>query len=82
MSTVREVRPRHQSLLPRGSVGQSPSKMEQRGGERTCGGSEDMQKSWQKWRERIEFPWQLELLVIASRRQKPSAKFDISILKY
>lgn len=32
--------------------------------------------------KRIEFPWQLELLMIASQRQKPSAKFDISILKY
>lgn len=32
--------------------------------------------------ERIEFPWQPKLLVIASLRQKPSVKFDISILKY
>lgn len=80
MSTVREARPRHQSLLPRGSVGRSPSEMQQRGGERTHGGSEDVQKSRQKWKEnRISLA---ELPVIASWRQKPSAKFDISILKY
>lgn len=51
MSTVREARPRHQSLLPMGSVGRSPSEMQQRGGERTHGGSEDVQKSRQKWKE-------------------------------
>ena len=32
--------------------------------------------------ERIEFPWQPEWLLIASQRQKPTAKFDISILKF
>lgn len=82
MSTVREARPRHQSLLPRGSVGRSPSEMQQRGSERGPTVALKTCRSQGRNGKRIEFPWQPELPVIASWRQKPSAKFDISILKY
>lgn len=65
-------------------MGRSPSEAQQREGgrEEARGPSEDLQKSWLKWREGITFPWQPESVIVARRRQKPSAKFDIPIFQY